>query len=183
LSAAEGPEEAGPSAAPQRPPRGRKRLWNTAAAVGIAGLVLAGLQFSSDQCWLGLGSCPTETPDIRIDTASSVFNARGDDDPSEEYVCLVNASDQEVDLASWQLREGSGDVVNTFPSYFLAPGAKVRVHPGEGRDSRRDLFGTSGSPVWTNSGDSVTLVDADGNQIASVSYGEQEEGETAGTCK
>lgn len=151
-------------------------------AIGLAGLGLAGLQFASDQCWLGLGSCPDGPPDIRIDTASSVFNASSGDDPADEYVCIVNASGEQIELAGWQLREGGGDVVNTLPSFAFAPDSKIRVHPGEGRNSNSDLFGTSGAPVWNNDVDSVTLVDAGGEQIASVSYGVQDEEETAAPC-
>lgn len=159
----------------------------TTATVGIVvavvGIVVgAFVAIAIDQCWLGLGSCPPEPPDIRIDAASSVFNAPGYDDPSDEYVCLVNADDKPVDMAGWELREGKGDVVNTLPSFTLAPGAGVRVHPGEGRSTKHDLFGESGSPVWTNGGDSVLLVNAAGEEVSSVAFGSQDEHLPASRC-
>lgn len=123
-----------------------------------------------------------EEQPVRIDTASSMFNAPGDDDPAEEYVCLVNQADEPVDLLGWVLRDGAGRDVNTLPDFTLAPEAHVRVHPGKGRNSTTDLFGTGGSPVWTNGGDSVTLLDADGQEIDSQSYGPRDDNEAAGRC-
>lgn len=98
-------------------------------------------------------------------------------------MCLVNSEDEAVDLTGWQLREGNGNVVNTLPNFALAPGAGVGVHPGRGRDSTRDLFGDNGAPVWTNSGDSVTLVDSDERVIAKASYGNTEENDSIASCK
>ncbi len=152
-------------------------------AIGLAGLVLAVLvPVGISECWLGIGSCPAPKPEVRIDLPSSVLNAPAYDNPSDEYICLVNAGEMAVNVTGWELREGSGDVVNTIPSLSLAPGAEVRVHPGRGHDSGHDVFGTSGSPVWTNSGDSVTLVDASGEEIDSAAYGEEGEHRPASRC-
>jgi competence protein ComEC len=110
-----------------------------------------------------------------------VFNAPGDEGPAEEYVCLVNQTDEPVDLLGWLLRDGAGQDVNTLPDFTLAPEARVRVHPGKGRNSATDLFGISGSPVWNNEGDSVTLLDADGEEIDSQSYGPRDD-DAASRC-
>ncbi len=168
-----------PTLLPRKPRTGKAdaRDWRELAGLGVAVLALlsgALIPLAIDQCWLGLGSCQ-DRPDVRIDATSSLFNSPGYDDPADEYVCLLNAESSAVQLGGWQLREGNGDVVNTLPSFSLAPGASVRIHPGEGRNTAHDLFGESGSPVWNNGGDSVTLVDAAGEEIASVPYGEQEE--------
>jgi len=150
--------------------------------VTVVGIVVgAFVAIAIDRCWLGLGSCENE-PDVRIETASSLFDSDGFDDPADEYVCLLNADDAVVQLAGWKLLEADGSVVNVLPAHSLAPGAAVRVHPGEGRNSRSDLFGRQGSPVGTNSGDAVTLVDVDGETIASESYGEQGEGAPNSAC-
>lgn len=162
---------------------GGSRKWRIGVAIGLAGLALAVLvPVGIAECWLGVGSCPAPLPEVRIDIPSSMLNAPGYDNPSDEYICLVNADDVPVNLTDWKLREGNGDLVNTLPSFSLAAGAEVRVHPGEGRDSAHDIFGTSGRAVWTNSGDSVTLVDASGEEIASTSYGSEEEHRPASAC-
>lgn len=108
-------------------------------------------------------------PDVRIDLAASRFDPPGYDDPGDEYVCLVNASGDAVDLTGWQLRDAEG-VVDVIPQFSLRGHGRVRVHPGRGRDSRTDLYGTEGSPVWTNEGDTVTLADDHGDEVASATY-------------
>lgn len=118
---------------------------------------------------------------MRIDLASSVFDAPGYDDPAREYVCLVNTSGGSVDLTGWELRDAQG-VVNVLPAFTLPAGAGVRVHPGVGHDTKTDLFGTHESPAWTNSGDAVTLVNADGEQVDSRFYGAQQEGRGKRVC-
>jgi Lamin Tail Domain len=149
---------------------------------GVIGVIFGGLEFASSECLLGLGSCPPDPPEVRIDAASSLFNAPGYDDPADEYVCLVNVDEGDVNLVGWQLRKEEGDVVNTLPSLVLAPGASIRVHPGEGRNSRQDLYGDSGSPVWRNDRDTAMLVDAQGGEIDSAPYREPDDGQVAGPC-
>lgn len=107
-------------------------------------------------------------PKVQIDLASSRFNPLGDD-PSDEYVRLVNNGDDPVALVGWVLRDASRDV-NKLPNFTLHPGEAVDVHPGKGTDSASDLFGKEGRAVWNNSGDTVTLNDAKGNMIDSQSY-------------
>lgn len=163
--------------------RRRWAPWLERVALTLLGAAIAAfVSIAIDQCWFGLGHCD-QTPDVRIDTVASRFNAPGYDNPAKEYVCLVNSEDKPVDLAGWQLREGNGDLVNTLPSSALAPGAAVRVHPGRGRDSVHDLYGDHAGPVWTNSGDSVTLVDSNEQVIAKASYGSIEDGESPVSCK
>jgi Lamin Tail Domain len=118
-------------------------------------------------------------PDVQIDTASSRFNPSGDDDPAAEYVCLVNQESDAVDLTGWVLRDTEGDV-NVLPRFTLAAEATVRVHPGNGRDTRHDLFGEN-TGYWNNGTDSVTLLTDDGETIDSSSYSSREQAD-GGDC-
>jgi hypothetical protein len=158
----------------------------SAARLAIAGLVVAVLgiliSVAIAECWWFLGQCEDEASPVRIDTSESLFNAPGDDDPADEYVCLVNVAEEPTQMVGWQLRKRTGDLVNTLPDFTLPAGGAVRVHAGRGRDSGGDLFGTNRSSIWRNDGDSVTLVDADGEEVASESYGPRRENEVAGSC-
>jgi hypothetical protein len=173
------------SAPPPRPTRSTGIA--TLLAIAVATLIVTAIGVfvvvAIDRCWLGLGSCPIKPPEVRTDIASSVLNSPGSDNPSDEYVCLVNAGVTPVDLTGWQLRSAGGDAVNTLPSFSLGPGAEVRVHPGEGRRSAHNLFGTTEAASWLNDGGAVTLVDANGKQIASTTYGPQDEKRPAGSCR
>lgn len=122
-------------------------------------------------------------PKVRIDTAASLLNPAGSDDPSGEYVCLVNEEDSAVDLTGWKLTDAEG-VVNVLPQLSLGAHATVRVHPGGGderADTAVDLYGSEGT-TWNNGGDTVTLYDADGEEVDSRPYPERDDGEVRGRC-
>lgn len=161
----------------------RRVVWLRLIVPTLVGAIIgAFVTVAIDQGWFGLGQ-RDHTPDVRIDTAASRLNAPGYDNPSDEYVCLVNSEDEPVDLTGWQLREGNGDSVNKLPNFALPPGAGVRVHPGRGMNSTRDLYGDHGGPVWTNSGDSITLFDSDERVVARASYGATEEDDLVAACR
>lgn len=144
--------------------------------LGILALIPPYIGIAAILCWAPF-SC---LPDVKIDTASSNFNPAGYDRPADEYVCLVNEEDGSVTLTGWELRDAEG-TVNVLPHFTLAGGTAVRVHPGRGSDTRTDLYGTEGNPVWTNGGDSVTLVNEHGETIDSRSYSSTDDGE-GGSC-
>lgn len=125
--------------------------------------------------------CPDHPPDVRISLADSRLNSAGDDNPSDEYVCLVSHEDDPVSLAGWELR-GAERRINVLPDFTLEPGAAVRVHPGEGTNSRRDLYGEKGSPEWRNEGGQINLFDSEGQEVDSVGYGERKQGDGSGEC-
>ena len=55
--------------------------------------------------------------------------------------------------------------------FILAAGAKVRLHTGCGEASDTDLYWcVSGSAVWNNDGDTVFVLDANGNIVVSRNY-------------
>lgn len=112
-------------------------------------------------------------PDVRIDIVASSINSTGYDKAADEYICLINKGDR-TDLLGWALRDAEGDV-NVFSDIALDSGASIRVHPGRGRNSSTDLYGDEGTPRWNNTGDTVTLYDADGNEIDSQTYGQSSE--------
>jgi hypothetical protein len=125
--------------------------------------------------------CPDHPPDVGISLTDSRLDPAGYDDPSDEYVCLVNSDDQPVSLAGWELR-GAERRVNVLPSFTLKPGAAVRVHPGEGANSAHDLYGEEGSPQWRNEGGQISLFDSEEQEVDSVGYGERKDDDGSGEC-
>jgi hypothetical protein len=157
-----------------REPRGRVRLspgdWINLAllVLGVAGAVA------------GIIHCPDHPP-VVISLPDSTLNPAGYDDPSDEYVCLVSRDDQPVSLAGWELRAAERRI-NLLPNFTLQPGAVVRVHPGRGANSSRDLYGEKGSPEWRNEGGQISLLDSEGEEVDTVGYGEREDGDGSGEC-
>lgn len=156
---------------------GPLRKWlqlSTGDRIALVALVLSavGLLASAVHC---------PPPEVPISLADSRLNPAGYDNSSDEYVCLVNHEDDPVSLAGWELRAAERRV-NTLPDFTLKPGAAVRVHPGEGTNSRRDLYGEKGSPQWRNDGGQISLFDSEGQEIDTVGYGERKDGDGSGEC-
>lgn len=122
-----------------------------------------------------------EAPDVRIDIAASQVNSKGYDNASDEYVCLVNMSGDDVDLLGWELRDAEGSV-NVLPDIALSPDQRLRVHPGGGKNSNTDVYGEGEAAVWNNQGDTVTLLDESGNVIDSQTYGSRAAETVAASC-
>ena len=122
-------------------------------------------------------------PRVRIDTEASLINPRGSDQGVGEYVCLVNESGDAVSLTGWKLSDSEG-LVNVLSRFSLPPQGSVRVHPG-GRpgmaDTSHDRYG-SRAASWNNSGDTITLLDAEEERVDSQHFGAKDPGEVSGSC-
>lgn len=69
---------------------------------------------------------------------------------------VTNTTRHSVNLGGWTLSDEDGDTC-TVDSYRLAGRATVRIHTGEGRDTRTDLFQDRRHYVWDNQSDTATL--------------------------
>lgn len=99
-------------------------------------------------------------------------DAPGDDNdnPNGEWVEITNQGTSPVDLTGYTLKDEANHIY-TFGPFQLAPGAKVRLHSGRGRDSKRDLYwGLVGQSVWNNGGDTAYLRDPQGNLVDMYTY-------------
>ncbi len=75
----------------------------------------------------------------------------------EERIMLLNASDQDVNLDNWEIKDSQGRT-DRMSSYWLRAGGVVRI-----RLSRIRLL---------NSGGVITVFDAEGDEVARVEYSE-----------
>jgi micrococcal nuclease len=104
------------------------------------------------------------------------FDAPGDDNQNlnQEWVAVRNEGGSPVDLTGWGIKDESATHRYEFPASFtLAPGESVTVRTGCGVDFGTELFWCNqGSAVWNNSGDTVFLLDPNGNSHDTLSYGE-----------
>jgi len=113
--------------------------------------------------------------DVRIRTIEPDAPGRDDRNPNGEFVVLTNEG-PDPDLTGWKLRDESSVHRYTFPSGFiLAAGEIVTVRSGCGEDTRIDLYWCADGPVWTNSGDTVLLLDDFGAVADHLRYMEDPE--------
>jgi hypothetical protein len=115
--------------------------------------------------WLDPGGDePPPPPTVRVRIASLLPNAPGDEQRTEE-VTLRNDGTQAVSLSGWTLRDRSGGSWSLSALGTLAPGAQ--------RTIRRNGQAMS----LNNGGDTITLIDASGTAVQSVTYPQTAEGE------
>jgi endonuclease YncB( thermonuclease family) len=99
-------------------------------------------------------------------------NAEGDDydNLNDEYIVFTNPGNDSLDLMGWTLHD-EVDHEYTFPAGFtLSAGESITIHTGSGINSETDLYWDASSPVWNNTGDTVTVEDASGNTIVTRDY-------------
>ncbi|MFF9819862.1 lamin tail domain-containing protein [Streptomyces sp. NPDC014006] len=114
-------------------------------------------------------------------TISAVqYDSPGRDDRSNrslnaEWVEITNSTRRAVNLDGWTLSDEDGHTY-TFHHYRLDGRSTVRVHTGEGRDARHDVFQDRRNYVWNNDRDTATLRNDRGRFIDDYSWGPQHRG-------
>jgi endonuclease YncB( thermonuclease family) len=84
-----------------------------------------------------------------------------------EYVEIVNEGDRPIDLNGWVLRDESSSNRLILSTVL---GDRLIVRTGCGRDDASTVHWCSDLPVWSNGGDTVLLLEANGNVAAWKTY-------------
>ncbi|MFF8479284.1 lamin tail domain-containing protein [Streptomyces sp. NPDC015414] len=108
------------------------------------------------------------------------YDSPGRDDRSnwslnQEWVDITNSTRRALNLDGWTLRDEDGHTF-TFRHVRLGGRSTVRVHTGDGRDGRRDLFQDRRAYVWNNGYDTATLRNDRGRFVDDVSWGRHHRG-------
>ncbi len=111
--------------------------------------------------------------DVRIWAIEPDAPGRDDRNPNGEFVALTNEG-PDADLSGWMLRDESSAHRYRFPDGFvLTTGEIITVRSGCGVDARPDIYWCADGTVWTNSGDTVLLLDDFGAVVDRVRYLEE----------
>ncbi|MFH8498408.1 lamin tail domain-containing protein [Streptomyces coeruleorubidus] len=94
---------------------------------------------------------------------------------NREWVEITNTGGRAVNLDGWTLKDEDGHKL-AFHHYRLDGRATVRVHTGERRDSRSDLFQDRRNYVWDNRSDTATLRNDHGRFTDDASWGPHRHG-------
>lgn len=81
-------------------------------------------------------------------------------DLENERVTIEHIGQQELSLAGWRLRDGSG-IEFRFPALVLHPGGQVSIYTRQGDDTVGELYWDRQVAVWSKD-ETLTLVNADG---------------------
>ncbi|MFD4742455.1 lamin tail domain-containing protein [Streptomyces virginiae] len=87
-----------------------------------------------------------------------------------EWVEITNTTRDGINLRGWTLRDRDGNRYR-FDNVRIAPRATIRIHTGNGRDTRTDLFQDRRDYVWDNNSDTATLRDDRGRTVDTETWG------------
>ncbi|WP_405777757.1 lamin tail domain-containing protein [Streptomyces sp. NBC_01538] len=123
----------------------------------------------------------------KVEISAVQYDSPGRDDRSnrslnKEWVDLTNTGRHTVNLDGWTLKDASGHTF-TFDHYRLAGRATVRIHTGEGRDTRTDLYQDRRNYVWNNDHDTATLRNDRGRFIDDESWGRDRDRDHRGDAR
>lgn len=97
----------------------------------------------------------------QTDIAVKISSVVGAGTLGAEIVVVKFEGEDQLELASWQLKDEDGNTF-TFPNLTLYPNGAVQVHTVAGTDTVIDLYWGLGEAVW-NSGENARLFDSQGN--------------------
>jgi hypothetical protein len=146
-----------------------RRLTAAALTVGALTAVIAVPATAADH---------RARPNVEISDVQ--YNSPGRDDRSnrslnKEWVEITNNTRRAINLDGWTLRDEDGHRY-TFHDYRLAGRSTVRVHTGQGRDTRTDVYQDRRNYVWDNRSDTATLRNDRGRFIDNESWGHRRNG-------
>jgi competence protein ComEC len=121
------------------------------------------------------GGTPSDTtPPTSNDLTVEQIHADAEGDEREnlndEYVVLKNSGDDSLDLAGWKIRDAAGQTYTVPNGVTVAPGETITLHTGSGTDTATDLYWGSGTPIWNNAGDTLTVTNSAGEEVLQESY-------------
>lgn len=102
---------------------------------------------------------PTLNP--QVDIPVEIVSIIGAGTLSAEWVVVRYKGSDQINLASWELRDEDRNVF-VFPQLILHKDGAVQVHTSSGTNTVIDLYWSSSNPVW-ESGEEAQLYDPNGN--------------------
>jgi|GEM_PF-408888 len=105
------------------------------------------------------------TPAIAITSVNFKEPAPVRDHLNDEWVEITNKGTATQDMNGWTLSDASNHTY-IFQDFILTPKASAKIHTGEGDNGATDLYWGRTSSVWNNGGDTATLKDGSGTEIA-----------------
>lgn len=106
-------------------------------------------------------SAPASNTELQTDIPVKISSVVGAGVLSSEIAIIKFEGEGQLDLTSWQLKDGDGNTY-TFRNITLYPNGAVQVHTAVGTDTVVDLYWGIGEGVWS-SGEEARLFDPQGN--------------------
>jgi hypothetical protein len=74
-----------------------------------------------------------------------------------EYITLKKTAANAIQLKGWTVRDDDGHVYKFKTRFKLYSGARVKIHTGNGTNTRKNRYWGADNYVWNNTGDKAIL--------------------------
>jgi hypothetical protein len=108
------------------------------------------------------GSAPQATLSPQEDIPVEIVSVIGAGTLNAEWVVVSYKGEDQINLASWELRDEDRNIF-VFPQLVLHTDGAVQIHTGSGTNTVIDLYWGESEPVW-ESGEKAQLFDPSGNK-------------------
>ncbi|MDJ0660789.1 MAG: lamin tail domain-containing protein [Crocosphaera sp.] len=121
------------------------------------------------------------TPGIaNVEIADIVYHGHIKRTQSDEYIEIRNNGNAAADLSNWKITSIGKNQLFAFPEgTSLAGGQMIRVYTNEVHQEFGGFSFGSKTAIWNDKGDMGKLLDAEGNEVSSFSYGDQAKSENS----
>jgi len=107
------------------------------------------------------GTASLATLNPQTDIPVEIVSVIGAGTLNAEWVVVRYKGDDQINLASWELRDGDRNIF-VFPQLVLRTNGAVQVHTASGTNTVIDLYWSASDPIW-ESGEEAQLFDPSGN--------------------
>lgn len=107
----------------------------------------------------------TEAPPTQGEAIVQISGVTGVGSLTDEAIQIINAGNRQIGLLNWKLSDQSGYVYKFGQVTLFGEGAGILIHTEAGVNNATDLYWNQENPLL-ESGETLTLVDADGNIVS-----------------
>lgn len=91
------------------------------------------------------------------------------DNLNDEYV-VIEHQGPAVDVSGWTVSDSAGHSYTIPSGVTLSDGEQLTISTGSGSNTSSELYWGSDSAVWNNGGDTVVIVDDNGDTVVKYQY-------------
>jgi micrococcal nuclease len=123
---------------------------------------------------IGLWSCISgstgETESLGVYIEKVIYNPEGDDRENlDKEIIVIKNTGKEINLKGWKITDTDNHEY-VFGDLTLGQGESVTLHVGSGVDTSTDVYWGLGRPILDNTGDTITLYNANGEIVDQYSW-------------
>jgi len=112
----------------------------------------------------------TTEGELALQTINADAEGNDRENLNDEYLVFENTGESALDISGWTISDAAGATYTVPDDTTLGAGESLTLYTGSGTDTEAALYWGSGSPIWNNAGDTVTVQNSEGNTVLQETY-------------